>query len=88
VPTGGRSEPIARQGRTRARGLTGKSRLFQADTDENGFVKPDFSELEKYFEIIRWEYDFTTPRLYFVVKVRREIYCAGSGLSIFTMRTA
>jgi len=28
VPTGGRSEPIARQGPTRARGLVGKSRLF------------------------------------------------------------
>lgn len=29
----------------------------QADTDENRFLKPDFSELEKYFEIIRYEYE-------------------------------
>ena len=28
VPTGGRSEPIARLGPTRPRGLVGKSRLF------------------------------------------------------------
>lgn len=42
-----------------------------ADKDENGFVKPDFSEMEKYFDIIRYEYVFTSRDLYIVGKMKK-----------------
>jgi len=38
------------------------------ETDENGFPKPDFSEIEKYFEIVRYEYDFSGNRFPLLVK--------------------
>jgi hypothetical protein len=41
------------------------------DKDENGFVKPDFSEIEKYFDIIRYEYDFRTRELNIVGKMKK-----------------
>ncbi len=43
-----------------------------AERDENGFVKPDFSEMEKYFEIGRLEYDFSTLRFYLLVKMTKK----------------
>jgi hypothetical protein len=39
--------------------------------DENGFVKPDFSEMEKYFDITRYEYNFSTRELSFVTKMKK-----------------
>ncbi len=42
-----------------------------AEKDENGFVKPDFSEMEKYFDIIRYEYVFTSRDLYIVGKMKK-----------------
>ncbi len=45
----------------------------EADTekDDNGFVKPDFSEFEKYFDIIRYEYVFATRDLYIIGKMKK-----------------
>ncbi len=40
--------------------------------DENGFVKPDFSELEKYYEIIRYEYNVENRKLSIVAKMTKE----------------
>jgi len=42
-----------------------------AEKDENGFVKPDFSEMEKYFDIIRYEYNFSTRELTIVTKMKK-----------------
>lgn len=44
---------------------------MDAERDENGFVKPDFSEMEKYFDIIRYEYDFRTRDLYIIAKMKK-----------------
>lgn len=41
------------------------------DRDENGFVKPDFSEMENYFEIVRYEYDLPGTAMYVVAKVKK-----------------
>ena len=40
--------------------------------DGNGFVKPDFSELEKYFEIRKWEYDIAKGKLYYTAKITNQ----------------
>lgn len=40
--------------------------------DENGFPKPDFSEMEKYYEIVKYEYDPIKKRLNFVAKPKKE----------------
>lgn len=40
--------------------------------DENGFPKPDFSEMEKYFDIVKYEYDRIRQRLNFVSKMKKE----------------
>jgi len=44
-----------------------------ADRNENGLVKPDFSELEKDFEIMKYEYDTSTrpPAIYITARVKR-----------------
>ncbi len=44
-----------------------------AGRDENGFVKPDFSELEKDYEIVRYESDTSTrpPAIYIFAKVKK-----------------
>lgn len=42
-----------------------------ADRDVNGFVKPDFSEMEKYFDIVRYEYNFSTRELTIVTKMKK-----------------
>ena len=42
------------------------------DKDENGFPKPDFSEMEKYFDISKAEYDPTDGKLYFVGKMTKK----------------
>ena len=44
----------------------------QADADENGFVKPDFSEMEEYFEIVRYEYDIAEQTLKVVLKMTKQ----------------
>ena len=44
----------------------------QSVRDENGFPKPDFSEMEKYFEIVRTDYDFTLGRFNFLVKATKK----------------
>jgi hypothetical protein len=43
-----------------------------AERDENDFVKPDFSEMEKYFEIVKHEYNPLDGRVIFVVKARKQ----------------
>ena len=43
-----------------------------ADKDENGFPKPDFSEMENYFEIVRTDYDFTLGRFNMLVKAKKK----------------
>ena len=42
------------------------------DKDENGFPKPDFSEMEKYFDISKVEYDPTSGALYFIGKMTKK----------------
>ena len=42
------------------------------DKDENGFPKPDFSEMEKYFDISKAEYDPTSGALYFIGKMTKK----------------
>ncbi|HRH43322.1 MAG TPA: hypothetical protein PKY82_16940 [Pyrinomonadaceae bacterium] len=43
------------------------------EKDENGLVKPDFSELEKDFEIVKYEFDTSTrpPAIYIIAKVKK-----------------
>lgn len=43
-----------------------------AERDENGFPKPDFSELEKYFEIVRTDYDFSLGRFNLLIKATKK----------------
>ena len=50
-----------------------KDELDAADRDENGFVKPDFSEMEKYVEIVKYDYNPVDGRFNLVVKARKEI---------------
>lgn len=42
-----------------------------AERDEDGFIKPDFSEMEKYFEIVKYEYNPVDGRVIFVVKAKK-----------------
>ena len=41
--------------------------------DENGFPKPDFSDMEKYYEIIRYEYSPANRTFSFVAKMTKEV---------------
>ncbi len=43
-----------------------------AERDENGFPRPDFSEMEKYFEIVRSDYDFSLGRFNMLVKAKKK----------------
>lgn len=43
-----------------------------AERDEDGFPKPDFSEMEKYFEIVKYEYNPVDGRVTFVVKANKQ----------------
>ncbi len=43
-----------------------------AERDENGFPKPDFSEMEKYFEIVKSDYDFSLGRFNLLVKAKKK----------------
>ncbi len=43
-----------------------------AERDEDGFVKPDFSEMEKYFEIVKYEFNPVDGRVTFVVKAKKQ----------------
>lgn len=42
------------------------------EKDENGFVTPDFSEMEKYFDIVRTDYEFDLGRFNFLVKAKKK----------------
>lgn len=42
------------------------------EKDENGFVTPDFSEMEKYFQIVRTDYDFALGRFNMLVKATKK----------------
>ncbi|HLM61297.1 MAG TPA: hypothetical protein VK308_10865 [Pyrinomonadaceae bacterium] len=42
-----------------------------AGKDENGLVKPDFSEMEKYFDDIKYEYDFNLRRVNIIGKMKK-----------------
>ncbi len=41
--------------------------------DENGLPKPDFSEMEKYFEISKVEYSTADKKLYFIGKMTKKV---------------
>lgn len=43
------------------------------ERDEDGFPKPDFSEMEKYVEIVKYEYSPVTGRVTMVVNAKKEI---------------
>lgn len=43
-----------------------------AGKDENGFPEPDFTEMEKYFEIVRTDYDFSLGRFNMLVKATKK----------------
>ena len=43
------------------------------ERDEDGFVKPDFSEMEKYVEIIKYDYSPVSGKFNLVVKAKKEI---------------
>lgn len=49
-----------------------KNKPESAERDEDGFVKPDFSEMEKYFEIVKYEYNPVDGRVTFVVKAKKQ----------------
>lgn len=49
----------------------------QAGRDENGFPKPDFSEMERYFEIVRTDYDFSLGRFNMLVKMTKNTNVLG-----------
>lgn len=42
-----------------------------AGRDENNFVKPDFSEMEKYFDNIRYDYNFATREMNIVGTMKK-----------------
>lgn len=65
-----RKQPVNPQDKKQTAGK--KDEPDTADRDENGFVKPDFSEMEKYFEIGKLEYDFNTLRFYLLVKMTKK----------------
>lgn len=52
--------------------ITEKPADNQTEKDENGFPKPDFSEMEKYFEIVRTDYDFSLGRFNMLVKATKK----------------
>lgn len=41
------------------------------ERNEDGFPTPDFSEMEKYFEIVKYEYNSVDGRVTFVVKAKK-----------------
>lgn len=43
-----------------------------AERNEDGFPKPDLSELEKYFETVKYEYNPVDGRVTFVVKAKKQ----------------
>ena len=53
-------------------GTTDKPADKTANKDENGFPKPDFSEMEKYFEIVKSDYDFSLGRFNLLVKAKKK----------------
>lgn len=50
-----------------------KNEQDAAERDEDGFIKPDFSEMEKYVEIVKYEYNPIDGRVTMVVKAKKEI---------------
>lgn len=51
--------------------------------DENGRPKPDFSAMEKYFEIVRYEYNIDDGNLYIVAKVLKDTNLCGWTLDFY-----
>ena len=43
-----------------------------AERNEDGYPKPDFSEMEKYFEIVKYDYNPVDGRVTFVVKAKKQ----------------
>lgn len=50
-----------------------KSEPDAVERDEDGFIKPDFSEMEKYVEIIKYDYNPIDGRVTMVVNAKKEI---------------
>ena len=49
-----------------------KNEAVDTNTDENGFPKPDFSALEKWFEVVRYEYEPLEQKLFVYLKPKVE----------------
>lgn len=67
-----KDNPTATAGTKNGNQTTDKPADNQAERDENGFPKPDFSEMEKYFEIVRSDYDFSLGRFNMLVKATKK----------------
>ncbi len=80
-PPGGAKTVAAKDKPTAAAKNNQQPDAAKADADENrdanGFPKPDFSEMEKYYEIVKYEYDPIRKRLNFVAKMKKENNTAG-----------
>ncbi len=66
-PPGGAKAAIAAKDKTTA------EKAANENKDENGFPKPDFSEMEKFYEIVRYEYSTTDRTFYFVAKMLKQV---------------
>jgi len=49
-----------------------KATATPGERDENGFPKPDLSEFEKYFEVVRTDYEFRLGRYNLLVKATKK----------------
>ncbi len=65
-----RKQPVNPQDKKQTAGK--KDEPDTAERDEDGFPKPDFSEMEKYFEIVKYDYNPVDGRVTFVVKAKKE----------------
>lgn len=52
---------------------TAAKTVTSENKEENGFPKPDFSEMEKFYEIVKYEYSITDRTFYFVAKMTKEV---------------
>lgn len=64
-------QPVNPKGTKQTAGT--KNEPETTERDEEGFPKPDFSEVEKYVEIIKYEYNPIDGRVTMVVKAKKEI---------------
>lgn len=65
-------EPTAAAANTPANDKQTETPEDKGDRDENGFPKPDFSEFEKYFEVVRTDYEFRLGRFNLLVKATKK----------------